>query len=246
MALRRVLLAAVFIAFSQEPSFAACTDAAIAATRAAADQACAAMGIGCTTAKSHGAYVSCVAHQAKAAAKAGTLPKDCKGAVVRCAARSTCGKPGAVACCRTDRHGKTSCAIKKSASRCTKPKGGTACAGVVSSCCDACAGQQCAAGTTTTTTVTTTSLVAGSTSTTLACGTFVTMWGMQGSGDGEFQQPGWVATDGAGHVYVTDRFNNRVQKFDEVGTFITTWGTPGSGDGQFSGPAGIAVGPGGG
>src|SRR5262249_19628342 len=83
MAVRRVVLATLFIAFSQEPSFAACTDAAIAATRAAADQACAAMGIGCTTAKSHGAYVSCVAHQAKAAAKAGTLPKDCKGAVVR-------------------------------------------------------------------------------------------------------------------------------------------------------------------
>src|SRR3989442_4762140 len=75
MTLGRVFLAAALLAFGQQRSFAACTDpAAVAATRAAADQACTSMAMGCSTAKSHGEYVSCVAHQAKAAVKAVELP----------------------------------------------------------------------------------------------------------------------------------------------------------------------------
>lgn len=223
LALGRVVVAAGLVALGPQYTFAACTDAAaVVTTRAAAEAACAQMWMACETASTHGRYVSCIADQVKAAVKAGTLPKDCKGTVVRCAARSTCRRPGFVTCCRTDRHGKRSCAIKRTAARCVAPKGGSACVSVLESCCDACAGDQC-------------------TTSTLACGTFVTMWGSRGAGAGQFQQPGWVATDGAGHVYVTDRGNNRVQKFDEVGNFITAWGTPGSGDGQFSGPAGIAV-----
>jgi tripartite motif-containing protein 71 len=42
-------------------------------------------------------------------------------------------------------------------------------------------------------------------------------------------------------VYVTDRDNNRIQKFDSTGKFITTWGSHGSDDGQFKSPTGIAV-----
>jgi len=48
--------------------------------------------------KNHGQYVSCVAHVRNQLAKDGTIPKNCKGAVQRCAAHSTCGKPGFVTC----------------------------------------------------------------------------------------------------------------------------------------------------
>ena len=157
MTLGRVFLAAALLAFGQQRSFAACTDpAAVAATRAAADQACTSMAMGCSTAKSHGEYVSCVAHQAKAAVKAGTLPKQCKGTVVKCAAKSTCGKPGFVTCCRTTKKGNTACAITPHAARCRAPKHGAACVGSVPSCCDACAEGACATNATTTTTSTTT------------------------------------------------------------------------------------------
>ena len=69
---------------------ATCTDtAAVAATRAEGDMQCP-----CATAANHGQYVHCVAGVAKAAVASGSLPQECKSAVVRCAANSTCGKPG--------------------------------------------------------------------------------------------------------------------------------------------------------
>jgi sugar lactone lactonase YvrE len=77
-----------------------------------------------------------------------------------------------------------------------------------------------------------------------ADGTFVTKWGTQGQGNGQFESPSGVAVDAAGSVYVTDSGNHRVQKFTSSGSFLTKWGTPGSGDGQFSSPYGIAAGPG--
>ena len=61
------------------------------------------------------------------------------------------------------------------------------------------------------------------------------------TGDGQFNSPGCVATDGPGNIYVADTYNNRVQNFSPTGRFITKWGCPGSGDGQFNGPMGIAV-----
>ena len=72
----------------------------------------------------------------------------------------------------------------------------------------------------------------------------MTGWGSQGSTDGKFNAPHGVAVDSEGSVYVTDRGNNRVQKFTNAGGFLTKWGTAGTGDGQFNGPDGIAVGPG--
>jgi len=53
----------------------------------------------CDAATRHGQYVSCVAREVRTAVTNG-LPTNCKGAVVRCAARSTCGKKtGFVTCC---------------------------------------------------------------------------------------------------------------------------------------------------
>src|SRR5262245_16367792 len=70
----------------------------VAAARATADQNCHDLGTGCDNAPNHGAYVSCVAHQANDLSKgtSATLPHTCKGAVKKCAANSTCGKPGSV------------------------------------------------------------------------------------------------------------------------------------------------------
>jgi tripartite motif-containing protein 71 len=43
----------------------------------------------------------------------------------------------------------------------------------------------------------------------------LTTWGSEGSGDGQFGEPGGIAVDGAGNVYVADTGNNRVQKFKQ-------------------------------
>jgi DNA-binding beta-propeller fold protein YncE len=75
----------------------------------------------------------------------------------------------------------------------------------------------------------------------LPCGRFVTSWGGLGTGDGQFNQPDGIAVDSAGHVFVGELGNDRIQKFDANGTFLTKWGGPGSGDGQFNGPDGLAV-----
>lgn len=48
-----------------------------------------------------------------------------------------------------------------------------------------------------------------------------------------FYHPWAVAVDKSGNVYVGDRGNYRVKKFDAEGRFITQWGSPGRGDGQF-------------
>jgi len=124
---------------------AACGDdpgdpAAVAAARAQADVDCP-----CGTASNHGQYVKCVGQVAKTRAEAGLLPKSCKGAVKKCAAKSTCGKAGFVTCCRTSASGVTKCKTKPGAAKCTPPVGGSACVGIFSSCCDACTTSGCAA-----------------------------------------------------------------------------------------------------
>jgi DNA-binding beta-propeller fold protein YncE len=70
---------------------------------------------------------------------------------------------------------------------------------------------------------------------------FLTMWGSEGAGDGQFNDPRAVTTDAAGNVYVADTINNRIQKFSSTGAFLLKWGTEGSGDGQFVHPQGVAV-----
>src|SRR5438067_5038059 len=50
----------------------------------------------CGDAKNHGGYVSCVSHAANDAVQSGNLRPECRGDVLTCAARSTCGRPDAV------------------------------------------------------------------------------------------------------------------------------------------------------
>src|SRR5262245_52067751 len=139
-------LAAASLLLVTAPAFAACelTAADLAARRATYEAACAALDPprGCATARNHGQYVSCIGKEARADA---TLPMECRGAITRCASRSTCGKPGAVTCCRTKPDGATRCSTKRDASSCSPPVGGSACTGSFSSCCDACTDSGCAA-----------------------------------------------------------------------------------------------------
>jgi sugar lactone lactonase YvrE len=43
-------------------------------------------------------------------------------------------------------------------------------------------------------------------------GDFITQWGSQGSGEGQFEGPRGVAVDSAGCVYVADTLKHRIQK----------------------------------
>jgi hypothetical protein len=132
---------AVSLLVSSAPSYAGRCDptGADAGDIAAAREAIAA-NCDCATAENHGAYVSCVAAQVKATVG----NPSCRGGLKKCAARSTCGKPGFVTCCRTKASGRTKCSTKSSADRCTAPRGGSACVGNFASCCDACTDGGCA------------------------------------------------------------------------------------------------------
>ena len=52
---------------------------------------------------------------------------------------------------------------------------------------------------------------------------YVKSWGEFGTGNGQFKYPEDVAVDSAGHVFVADFHNNRIQKFDNNGNFISKW-----------------------
>ena len=69
---------------------------------------------------------------------------------------------------------------------------------------------------------------------------FLDQFGAFGRGDGQFVWPRSIALDGAGSVYATDDFLNRVSIFDPDGTFQCSWGEAGDGKGQLNAPSGMA------
>ena len=75
-------------------------------------------------------------------------------------------------------------------------------------------------------------------------GTFITDWGSEGTGPGQFSGQGsnmeCIAIGGNNDIYITDG-SHRVQVFDTSGNFITEWDYAGTGAGQFQWPVGIAV-----
>ena len=72
--------------------------------------------------------------------------------------------------------------------------------------------------------------------------TFVMKWGTKAyAEDGDFDIPKGVAVDAAGNVYVADRGNNRIQKFDSDGNLLAKWGSRGTGDGPWQEPSIIVV-----
>jgi hypothetical protein len=81
----------------------ACDAAAVGAVLAAVDAACpcagAADGTGGTVPwRNHGAYVRCVSHGLRDGVRTARIKRRCVRDVVPCAARSACGKNGAIAC----------------------------------------------------------------------------------------------------------------------------------------------------
>ena len=85
-------------------------------------------------------------------------------------------------------------------------------------------------------------------------GILVKSWGGLGSSNGKFSSPNDVAVDSKGNVFVTDGYNNRIQKFRlstvcPVNTIqvtsgvclVKTWGTYGNADGEFEFPRGIVI-----
>lgn len=50
--------------------------------------------------------------------------------------------------------------------------------------------------------------------------TFVTAWGKEGAAPGEFNIPIGIAINAADEIFITDHYNNRVQKFDAGGRLL--------------------------
>ncbi|MCJ7589125.1 MAG: 6-bladed beta-propeller [Candidatus Aminicenantes bacterium] len=70
---------------------------------------------------------------------------------------------------------------------------------------------------------------------------FVTGWGTQGAGNGQFELPVGISSPTSGEVWVADTYNHRVQKFGSDGAFLIKWGSRGTGNGQLDLPHGIAL-----
>jgi sugar lactone lactonase YvrE len=65
-------------------------------------------------------------------------------------------------------------------------------------------------------------------------GKFIKSWGKTGSAIGDFHDPHAIAMDSQGRLFVGDRYNNRIQIFDQEGKHLATWT-------QFSRPSGIYI-----
>lgn len=51
-------------------------------------------------------------------------------------------------------------------------------------------------------------------------GNWITSWGDRGDKPGEFNTPHSIAADASGNIYVADRFNRRIQVFDNDGNYL--------------------------
>jgi len=73
--------------------------------------------------------------------------------------------------------------------------------------------------------------------------TYLTQWGSVGTSNGQlaFGIFTGVATDAACNVYITDAYNNYIQKFTGTGAYLTQRGSSGGGNGQFGSPNGVAT-----
>jgi tripartite motif-containing protein 71 len=70
---------------------------------------------------------------------------------------------------------------------------------------------------------------------------YASSFGFNGSANGQLKSPSDVAVDVQGNLWVVDKANNRIQKFDRAGNFLAKFGTLGAGDGQFNRPTSIAI-----
>jgi sugar lactone lactonase YvrE len=70
---------------------------------------------------------------------------------------------------------------------------------------------------------------------------YVTKWGTQGEGPGQFDGQNDVVPLEESFVIVPDYDNHRLQKFSSTGSFISAFGSEGEADGQFIQPEGMDV-----
>jgi streptogramin lyase len=73
--------------------------------------------------------------------------------------------------------------------------------------------------------------------------TFQFSFGSNGSEDGQFNHPAGLASDNAGHLWVVDEFNNRLEEFNYAGEYLAQFGSGGSEPGQFERPTAVAINP---
>jgi DNA-binding beta-propeller fold protein YncE len=79
-------------------------------------------------------------------------------------------------------------------------------------------------------------------STTQQVYSLVSSWGIRGTGAGQLLEPADISIDGNSNaIYVADKGNNRIQKFDSKGNSLQSWGTFGSSSGQFNAPGDVVV-----
>lgn len=116
----------------------------------------------CDTAATHGQYVRCVARFRNTLRRSGCLSDETRG-IVRCAARSTCGRPSAVVCCRPAKIR----AVIAEESRCVAAGGVVVGTG---SACVACVETTTTSSSTSTSTSSTSTTSSSTTSTTVAVG----------------------------------------------------------------------------
>lgn len=70
------------------------------------------------------------------------------------------------------------------------------------------------------------------------------LFGSSGGANGQLYQPTGVChSSDNGQIYVADRLNHRIQRFDLSGIYLGQWGGFGSATGQFNQPSGVAVHP---
>jgi len=73
------------------------------------------------------------------------------------------------------------------------------------------------------------------------------VWGIKGTGNGEFKAPTAVAVAESGHIYVCDTGNKRIQEFDSDGNYINQFGSsfdaPAPAPDGLQRPVGITIGP---
>jgi tripartite motif-containing protein 71 len=74
-------------------------------------------------------------------------------------------------------------------------------------------------------------------------GNLITSWSVPSDGSGVDDDPGGIAVDPNGHVFLTSPQSSRndVEEYTRTGTFIATIASSGSGNGQVENPIGVAV-----
>jgi RHS repeat-associated protein len=73
-------------------------------------------------------------------------------------------------------------------------------------------------------------------------GTFISQFGSEGNGHGQFRHPSDIAIDSKGNRWVLDELDDRVEEFNEKNEFLQEFGASGEKLGQLNGPTALAVG----